>query len=131
MAARRPEFKSQRDSTLKILRTWRVHPDQASAQEPPVGTWTGVLEVAALEMIFHFAEASSGGFEGTMDVPAQGATGVPLGSVGFESGTLSFLIPGAPGGATGAPGEYALIEVTLDPSVLDLVTEWILERFGG
>ncbi len=32
---------------------------------------------------------------------------------------------------TGAPGEYALVEVTIDPSVLDLVTEWILERFGG
>ena len=53
----------------------------------------GVLEVAALEMIFHIAEASFGGFEGTMNVPAQGATGVPLGSVVFESGTLSFLIP--------------------------------------
>ena len=76
-----------------------LRPDDASAQEPPVGTWSGMLEVAALEMIFHFSEASSGGFEGTMDVPAQGATGVPLGSVVFENGTLSFLIPGAPGGA--------------------------------
>ncbi|MFV2006226.1 MAG: alpha/beta fold hydrolase [Longimicrobiales bacterium] len=76
-----------------------LRPDDASAQQPPVGTWTGVLEGVALQMIFHFAEASSGGFEGTMDVPAQGASGVPLGSVVFESGGLSFLIPSAPGGA--------------------------------
>ena len=76
-----------------------LRPYDASAQQPPVGTWTGVLEVAALEMIFHFSEASSGGVEGTMDVPAQGATGVPLRSVVFEGGHLSFLIPDAPGGA--------------------------------
>ncbi len=68
-----------------------LRPGDAAAQQPLVGTWTGVLEVAALEMINHL----------------------------FQPAT------------TGAPGEYALIEVTIDPSVLDLVTEWILERFGG
>ena len=32
---------------------------------------------------------------------------------------------------TGSPGEYAMIETTLDPSVLDLVTRWIQERFAA
>lgn len=32
---------------------------------------------------------------------------------------------------TGAPSEYFQIEETLAPEVLDLVTSWILERYGG
>lgn len=32
---------------------------------------------------------------------------------------------------TGAPSEYFQIDETLAPEVLDLVTDWILERFGG
>jgi hypothetical protein len=31
---------------------------------------------------------------------------------------------------TGSPTEYASIQETLSPAVLDLVTHWILERFG-
>jgi fermentation-respiration switch protein FrsA (DUF1100 family) len=31
---------------------------------------------------------------------------------------------------TGAPTEYALIEETMSPAVLDAVSTWILERFG-
>jgi uncharacterized protein len=31
---------------------------------------------------------------------------------------------------TGSPGEYATIDETMAPAVLDLVTHWILERFG-
>ena len=30
---------------------------------------------------------------------------------------------------TGAPAEYATIELTMDPAVLDMVTQWIAERF--
>lgn len=33
--------------------------------------------------------------------------------------------------ATGSPAEYGSIEETMDPEVLDLITEWILTRFGG
>lgn len=32
---------------------------------------------------------------------------------------------------TGSPMEYASIETTIDPSVLELISGWILERFGG
>ena len=31
---------------------------------------------------------------------------------------------------TGSPTEYATIDETMSPAVLDLVTQWILERFG-
>jgi hypothetical protein len=30
---------------------------------------------------------------------------------------------------TGSPDEYAAIEVTMDPAVLDTITQWITERF--
>ena len=33
--------------------------------------------------------------------------------------------------ATGSPSEYAAIEETMAPAVLELIGEWILERFGG
>ncbi len=32
---------------------------------------------------------------------------------------------------TGSPNEYASINQTIDPSVLGVITAWILERFGG
>jgi uncharacterized protein len=32
---------------------------------------------------------------------------------------------------TGSPGEYAMIETTIDPTVLDLVTQWIQQRFAA
>jgi len=32
---------------------------------------------------------------------------------------------------TGNPAEYGVIEETMSPEVLDLVADWILERFGG
>jgi uncharacterized protein len=30
---------------------------------------------------------------------------------------------------TGSPGEYGSIETTLDPGFLDLVTQWMTQRF--
>lgn len=32
---------------------------------------------------------------------------------------------------TGSPGEYGLIDTTIDPAVLDLVTRWIQQRFAA
>ena len=31
---------------------------------------------------------------------------------------------------TGLPSDYGAIETTIDPAVLDLVAEWIVERVG-
>ncbi|HEX3555826.1 MAG TPA: alpha/beta fold hydrolase [Thermoanaerobaculia bacterium] len=54
-----------------------------------------------------------------------------------ESGNKDFTLKRLPGlnhlfqpAKTGSPSEYAKIEVTIDPLVLDTVTGWITERFG-
>lgn len=80
------------------------------AQDGPsaVGSWSGTLVAGPqqLEIIFHVTAADDG-LTGTMDVPAQGATGIPLTTVTFTDGTLVMTFP-VPGG-----GRY---EGTVDDS---------------
>lgn len=55
------------------------------------GDWKGQLDVQGtkLNLIFHITEAD-GKLTGTMDVPDQGAMGLPLAEVKFENNVLSF-----------------------------------------
>ncbi|WDF67477.1 S9 family peptidase [Sphingobacterium oryzagri] len=57
------------------------------------GDWKGTLDVqgTSVEIIFHFTTAEEA-LQGTMDVPMQGATGIPLTTVAFENNTLSLAI---------------------------------------
>ncbi|WP_189624915.1 alpha/beta hydrolase family protein [Sphingobacterium griseoflavum] len=57
------------------------------------GDWKGTLDVqgTAIEIIFHFTE-TNGALSGTMDVPMQGAAGIPLTVVTFESPELTLAI---------------------------------------
>ncbi len=57
------------------------------------GDWKGTLDVqgTAIEIIIHFSEAD-GALAGSMDIPLQGAVGIPLNGVTFESPSLSFAI---------------------------------------
>ncbi len=68
------------------------------AQEAPLGTWKGTLEVASLEIVFHIEADDGGALSGTMD--AQGATGIALAGVSYEGGVLEFEVPGIPGAAS-------------------------------
>lgn len=73
-------------------------PGVAFAQEPSevVGDWTGSLELpggATLELTFHLREGEEGGLAATLDVPAQGAMGVPMGEVVFASDSLRVQAP--------------------------------------
>jgi pimeloyl-ACP methyl ester carboxylesterase len=54
-----------------------------------VGTWVGVLELpgAELGMVFHIAE-ENGSWSATLDVPAQGAAGIPVSEVSIADGTV-------------------------------------------
>lgn len=55
------------------------------------GDWKGTLAVqegVSLDLIFYFTE-KDGKLEGTMDVPAQGAVGLPLSEVKFENSLLT------------------------------------------
>lgn len=73
-------------------------PVQAQDDPSAVGSWSGTLVAGPqqIEIIFHVAAADDG-LTGTMDVPAQGATGIPLTTVTFTDGTLVMTFP-VPGG---------------------------------
>lgn len=73
-------------------------PGAVEAQQDPVGTWSGTLVAGPQQIgiIYHIERAEDGTLSGTMDVPSQGATGIPLTTVSFEDGVLSmtFAVPG-------------------------------------
>lgn len=89
--------------TSLVVAGFALGPAPAHAQDDPaaVGSWSGTLVAGPqrLEIIFHVT-ASDDGLTGTMDVPAQGATGIPLTTVTFIDGLLTMTFP-VPGG-----GEY-------------------------
>ena len=70
------------------------------------GTWAGVLEMpgAELEMVFHITD-EGGIWVGTLDVPAQGALGIPISEVRVQEGVVVFdvtLIAGVYSGSVGS-----------------------------
>jgi uncharacterized protein len=73
----------------------------AQSDAPAVGTWVGTLVAGPqqIEIIFHVERAEDGSLTGTMDVPAQGATRIPLTTASFDDGTLSMSFP-VPGGGS-------------------------------
>lgn len=73
-------------------------PSVAFAQEPStvVGDWTGTLQVPGgteLVLTFHLSEDEEGALSATLDVPAQGAMGVPMGDVDVASDSLRIQAP--------------------------------------
>lgn len=74
-----------------------------------IGTWAGALEIpgAELEMVFHITSDEDGMWTGTLDVPAQGAMGIPISQVSYQDGEVVFdvaLIAGVYSGSFGADG---------------------------
>jgi len=57
------------------------------------GDWKGELEAQGtkLEMIFHISE-KEGNLSATLDIPAQGASGLPMSTVKFENNKLSLTM---------------------------------------
>lgn len=66
----------------------------APAQEPQ-GNWQGAVQVPGgqLRMVLHIQKGADGRYAGTMDVPDQGAKGIPLGSIVAAGQTLEFEVP--------------------------------------
>ena len=65
------------------------------AQVPEVETWVGELNAGAskLRIGFHIKPLSEGGYACTMDVPEQGAKGVPVEMVRNDADSLHLSIP--------------------------------------
>ena len=70
------------------------------AQPSMVGDWAGELQGTGLVAVFHIAE-EGGVLTSTLDVPAQGAMGVPTGETGLRGDTLAITIPVAGGAYEG------------------------------
>lgn len=65
----------------------------ASAQEPVVGTWSGVLKVKGMELrlVFH-VEQEEDGLTATMDSPDQGATEIPVSDVSVAGDSVTLAV---------------------------------------
>lgn len=74
-------------------------PAPGSTVLPPelVGDWQGSIRVpgAPVAVAVHVT-----GYGGTVDIPAQGIAALPLADVRVDGATVSFALPGLPGGAT-------------------------------
>lgn len=108
-----------------------------SAEVPDLtGTWTGTLEMpgAELEMVFHIVAEADGLWSGSMDVPAQGATGIPITEVRLDEGIVTFDVSLIAGLFSGNVSLDALqIEGTWKQSGMQipLTLEKTLAEFAG
>ena len=73
----------------------------AQSPQDVVGRWQGVIEIpgSLLEVLVTF-QSPEPGLTGTVDIPAQGAQGLPLTGVKRNGSTLTFSIQRVPGNAT-------------------------------
>jgi pimeloyl-ACP methyl ester carboxylesterase len=71
------------------------------AADSPAGGWKGaiVLPGSQLEVSVLLSE-TDGSWSGSIDIPAQGASGLPLIGVAVQEGTVRFTIGGVPGEPT-------------------------------
>ena len=95
--------------TLGLAMSATVVSWPASAQEA-VGDWSGQLEVGRgnqLPLIVHIFQDEVGKLGGTLDSPAQGASGIALGNVVAEGANLTFDVPSIGGRFVGRWDEGA------------------------
>ena len=75
---------------LVTLALW--FPIVALGQPSVVGDWSGEIQGTGLSVVFHIVEAE-GGLSSTLDVPAQGAAGVPTASTTLAGDSLTITLP--------------------------------------
>ena len=70
--------------------------------KPFVGTWNGFIDAMGqqIEIIVEFSIDDEGHIQGTVDVPAQGATGLALSNFELDGKKITFEIDGVPGEPT-------------------------------
>jgi len=77
---------------------WIACAGVASAQSDMRGHWSGTLDVPGGSLVMEVdLDKTANGWIGSISIPAQGASGLPLDSVSFADGKGSFHIKGAPG----------------------------------
>jgi len=72
---------------------------EGQESNPFLGSWAGSISAAGVTLDFTitFSRDAKSQMTGTIDVPAQGAAGIPLGKIKIEGSKISFVIddPGA------------------------------------
>lgn len=73
----------------------------AFAQDAPTGTWNGAITIQGQELTInvHFATEEDT-LTAKIDIPQQGATGLPLQNVSYEAPKVHFELAAGPGLAT-------------------------------
>ena len=72
----------------------------ALAQAPAAsaaGRWEGAINGTVTELAITVTLTAGPKWSGTIDIPAQGASAMPLGNVIVQGSAISFTLPGAPG----------------------------------
>ncbi len=74
----------------------------AAAAEPDfAGHWEGAIELPGTELGIRVdLERGPDGWHGTIDIPMQGAAGLPLADVAVDGSSITFAIAGIPGAPT-------------------------------
>jgi hypothetical protein len=74
----------------------------SAATSDAAGRWEGPIQLpgAELKVFVELKAGASGALEGTIDIPAQNAKGLPLEAVAVEGPAVSFAIRGVPGQPT-------------------------------
>jgi hypothetical protein len=72
-----------------------------SAQDGPRGHWSGSVEVPGQSLAMEVdLDHVTSGWIGSVSIPAQNASGIPLDAISFTNGKCTFHIKGAPGDPT-------------------------------
>jgi uncharacterized protein len=69
-----------------------------SAQNDIRGHWSGTIDTPAGALVMEVdLDKAASGWIGSVSIPAQNATGIPLGSITFADGKAAFIFQGGPG----------------------------------
>lgn len=72
-----------------------------SAQDTPRGHWTGTVTLPAQKLGLEVdIDKGAQGWIGSISIPAQNASGLPMGTISFENGKCVFHLIGVPGDPT-------------------------------
>jgi CubicO group peptidase (beta-lactamase class C family) len=84
--------------SLLVILTLLLWPARTFAQANPAGHWEGAITLPGSSLIIHVdLKYSAGGWQGTIDIPQQGATGLALQAVRFDASQVHFELPAGPG----------------------------------
>ncbi len=81
---------------LRPTQDQQANNERPTSAEGIAGTWSGMLNVGALQLqlVFNIEEEGEGKYTATMDSPDQGAKGIPVDSVTLEGREFALKIPG-------------------------------------